>query len=358
VKVLRPSDGPLPWRWVAMAVVLIVVSTLTGVFVVIAVKEQKRKLIPTAATQRDTELDLGAVLDAPHIVFRSTSPGPTYGRLAAVPLAQPGGSRSVSTRSCDRVYATERSGICLAARRGAVTTYSAELLSGRLLAEKPLKINGIPSRARLSADGSLVATTTFISGHGYGTIGFSTETTVLERDTGRSYGNLETQFTTLIDGERSTAKDLNVWGVTFAPGPNPTLFYATVSTGGDTWLARGDLTLKTLTALRRDAECPSLSPDGTKLVYKKRAGSPITWRYHVLDLGTEVERPLAETRSVDDQAEWLDANRVLYGLPRSDSGETDVWVTDVRANARPPKVFMPDAWSPAVVRDVASVDSQ
>jgi hypothetical protein len=353
---VKPSSGTPPWRWLVMALVVLVAAALTGVFVAIAVKEQKRQQIPTAATDRDTELDLGAVLDVPHIVFRSTAPGPTYGRLAAVPLADPGGARSVSPRSCDRVYATARSGICLAARRGAVTTYSAVLLSGRLLVEKPLPISGIPSRARLSADGSLVATTTFVSGHGYGTIGFSTDTTVLDRGTGSNYGNLEKQFTTLIDGARSTAKDLNVWGVTFAPGPHPTRFYATVSTGGQTWLARGDLTLRTLTTLRRDAECPSLSPDGTKLVYKKRAGSPITWRYHVLDLSTDVERPLVETRSVDDQAEWLDANRVLYGLPRSDSGQTDVWVADVRVSAGPPKIYLPDAWSPAVVRAVADAD--
>lgn len=342
----------LPWRWGALALVLVIVTSLTGIFVAIAVKDQKRKLIPTSATQRDRELDLGAVLDVPHIVFRSTAPGPTYGRLAAVPLVDPGGARSVSTRSCDRVYATARSGICLAARRGAVTTYRADLLDHRLSDGKPTPITGIPSRARLSADGSWVATTTFISGHGYGTIGFSTETTVLEASTGLSYGNLEQKFTTIIDGKRSTAKDLNIWGVTFAPGSRPTRFYATVSTGGDTWLARGDLRQRTLTALRRDAECPSLSPDGTKLVYKKRAGSPIRWRYHVLDLRTGAERPLAETRSVDDQVEWLDGDRVLYGVPRSDSGETDVWVADVRRTAVRPKVFIPDAWSPAVIKTV------
>jgi hypothetical protein len=341
------------WRWPAFALVLIMVSVLTGVFVVRAMAEQKRKLVPTAATRLDQALDLGSVLNEPHIVFRSTAPGPTYGRLAAVPLKNPGGARSVSTMSCDRVYATVHGGICLAAKRGAVTTYSAELLTGRLAAEKPVPINGIPSRARLSADGTWLATTTFISGHGYGTIGFSTETTVTDATTGSSLGNLEKTFRTVIDSRSVTASDLNIWGVTFPRGDRPTTFYATVATGGSTWLARGDLTARTLTAIHRDAECPALSPDGSKVIYKKRAGSSINWRYHVLDLKTGVERPLSETRSIDDQAEWLDDNRVLYGLARPGSGETDVWVADVRPGAAKPKVFLPDAWSPAVVGGAA-----
>jgi len=321
-------------RVLLMALVVLLAGALTSVFVVRARQEEQRRLVPTAATARDRALDLGEVLDAPHIVFRSTAPGPTYGRLAAVPLADPDGRRSVSTMSCDRVYATATSGICLAAARGA--------------------INGIPSGARLSADGTWAATTAFISGHGYGTIDFSTETVVVERSTGRVLGNLEKTFSTIIDGHRNAAADLNIWGVTFAPGPRPNRFYATVATGGTTWLAEGDLAARTLTALRPDAECPSLSPDGRRLVYKKRAGSSSTWRYHVLDLATGVERPLVETRSVDDQADWLDDNHVLYGVTRPGAAESDVWVADVRPRAGRPRVFLPAASSPAVVHGAAS----
>lgn len=347
-------------RRAALAVVVLVAAVLSAVFAVRAARSGAERLVPTAATVRDEALDLGAVLDEPHLVFRSTAPGPTYGRLAAVPLEAPRGGRSVSGLSCDRVHATARAAICLTADRGAITRYRAELLTDRLRPDREVPIQGIPSRARLSPDGSWAATTTFVSGHGYGTLGFSTETRILERATGRGWGNLERTFTTLIEGRRVTAADLNVWGVTFAPGARPSSFYATVATGGRTWLVRGDLRARTLTALRRDAECPSLSPDGRRLVYKKRAGSPISWRYHVLDLRSGREHPLAEARSVDDQAEWLDDDHVLYGLPAGErsggagtAGRTDVWVADVResgAAAGGPRLFLPDAWSPSVVR--------
>ena len=51
-------------------------------------------------------------------------------------------------------------------------------------------------------------------------------------------------------------------------------------------------------------ECPSLSPDGTRIAFKTRSDSgvgPITWRIAVLDLATSEVTELAETRNVDDQ---------------------------------------------------------
>ena len=67
--------------------------------------------------------------------------------------------------------------------------------------------------------------------------------------------------------------------------------------------------------IHENVECPSLSPDGTRIAYKKRTGSSSTpWHLTVLDLATMRETPLAETRSVDDQVEWLDDDHVLYGV--------------------------------------------
>ena len=79
--------------------------------------------------------------------------------------------------------------------------------------------------------------------------------------------------------------------------------------------------------LHENVECPSLSPDGTKIAFKKASGPSTArkWRFTVLDLRTGVETPLPETRSIDDQLAWLDDSHVLYGVPRGSSGRTDVW---------------------------------
>jgi Tol biopolymer transport system component len=105
--------------------------------------------------------------------------------------------------------------------------------------------------------------------------------------------------------------------------------------------------------VRDGVECPSLSPDGTRLVYKSRSleGGRLIWRLRVVDLASGRETELAETRSVDDQAEWLDDSRVLYGLTRATagSGSSDVWAARADGTGTP-ELFIADAFSPSVVR--------
>ncbi|HET9667579.1 MAG TPA: hypothetical protein VFP09_12510, partial [Desertimonas sp.] len=93
--------------------------------------------------------------------------------------------------------------------------------------------------------------------------------------------------------------------------------------------------------IAENVECPSLSPDETRIAFKRREGN--SWRLHVLDLRTKRETALAETRSVDDQVEWLDDERILYGLI------DDIWVVSADGSGEP-SVYIPDALSPAVVR--------
>jgi hypothetical protein len=108
-----------------------------------------------------------------------------------------------------------------------------------------------------------------------------------------------------------------------------------------------------MVALRTDAECLSLSPDQSRIAYKKRLESKArgVWRLAVLDLRTGQESLLAETRRVDDQAEWLDNNRLLYGLPgpRAEATTSDVWVVPADGTGET-TVVIPEASSPAVVR--------
>lgn len=282
------------------------------------------------------------------VVFRNTASGDGYGLVASVDLADPDGERAVTSLACDRVYATAAQQMCLHIDRGIVTTFAATLrdADGTELRSWPLP--GIPSRTRVSADSTLVATTAFVTGESYGTVAFSTQTTISTTD-GTDYGNLE-EFTLLVDGSRITAADRNLWGVTFAADGRS--FYATAASAHRTWLVQGDLTTRTLTAVRESAECPSLSPDGSHIAYKKAVPGTATptWSIAVLNLATGAETALPEPGNVDDQVEWLDASTLLYGLARPDVvGDSDIWSIAIDGTSEP-RLFIPHAWSPSVVR--------
>jgi hypothetical protein len=326
-------------------VAVIVVSMAGAVGYVLRVHERQ------AAARADTGpagTDLAAVATGPRLVFRNTAPGNAYGRVATVPLAAPGGPRAITPASCDRVYATAARALCLSANRGLTTTYRAEVLNADWSPIDHLPLVGLPSRARLSPAGSLAATTTFVYGDSYANPGQFSTRTVVTRVDGSVAADLE-QFRLVVDGRPVTVPDRNVWGVTFADDDR---FYATATSGGRTWLVRGSIGTRTLTALRGDVECPSLSPDGTRIGFKKHGDLPPgRWRLAVYDLTTGAETLLAEARSVDDQVEWLDNTTIGYGLPRAAAtGVTsDVWTVPADGGGAP-RVLVHDAWSPAVIR--------
>jgi hypothetical protein len=339
---------------VAAFSVVCVLAVLIGTGAVVYEARRADQAREFAAAARLQALrDLAAVRAGPHIVFRNTATGPTWGQLAVVPLDYPDGPRALTGLKCERVYATRTNGLCLP-RPGALRAARAVAFDAQLSPGHQLPITGVPSRTRLSRDGTLAAMTSFVAGHSYAQAGFSTATTIYDLRTGRSYGNLE-EFRVLRDGKPYRAADLNVWGVTFATGPR---FYATVASRGRLWLAEGDVVKRELRTARQDVECPSLSPDGTRIAYKKRSETePIRWRLHVLDLRTGHDVALAETRSIDDQVEWLDDKQVLYGRAhqRSDNpdtfvrDETDVWTVPADGSGRP-RILIAHAWSPAVIR--------
>jgi Tol biopolymer transport system component len=302
----------------------------------------------TGATTGDSAVRArAAVASGPRIVFRSTQPGDGYGLVGSVPLADPSGPRTMTDVACDRVYSTGTVSMCLRIDRGVLTTFSANLLDANGKTTKTWPLPGIPSRTRISADSSLVAFTSFVTGAAYATVGFSTSTHIATAS-GKDLGSLE-DFSLLIDGDRTTAADRNFWGVTF--GPDDNLFYATAASGGTTWLVRGDLAKRTLTAIRQIAECPSLSPDGTRIAYKKNvsSGANAHWAIAVLDLSSNRETILPERRTMDDQVEWLNDDTLLYGLPHDGTvGDSDVWSIDSDGST-PPTLFIEHAWSPSVV---------
>ncbi len=335
-------------KWYLVALVsVIVIGIAAGVGVVGWFQYQARGSGPSAIAIASSE-DWAT---GDRVVFRNTAAGDGYGQVASVPLSDPQGPRALVDRACDRVAASDDEFVCLRTERGVVPRYTATLYTDEGAQVESWPLSGIPSRARISPDGALIATTSFVTGHSYATVGFSTETVVHTTD-GRDLGNLE-DYTLIVNGEVVAPVDRNYWGVTFV---DDTTFYATagLTTTGTTYLVRGDLEDRTLTAIASGVECPSLSPDGSRIAFKRitsGSGPTVHWTPAIMDLAGGTVRVLdAETRDVDDQIAWLDDDTILYGLPREGaSGDADVWSLSADGSDSP-EVFIEHAWSPAVVR--------
>ncbi|MEZ0090332.1 TolB family protein [Streptacidiphilus sp. EB129] len=282
--------------------------------------------------------------------FLSQTPGPHLDAIVSVPAADapadPGTARTASDVSCLRFYAAAGTGVCLQSAPGALTqTNRALILDARLHTLRSFPLAGTPSRARVSPSGHLAAWTVFVGGESYGAAFFSTRTSILDTRTWQLTPSLET-FAITLDGHGYRAADTNFWGVSFAADDDT--FYATLGTGGRTYLVRGSLSRRTVTTLVQNVECPSLSPDGTRIAFKKRVlpGAAL-WHEYVLDLGTLQETPLAEHRSVDDQATWLDNSTVAYSLPSNGSvSGSDLWTVPADGTGTP-HLLLPGAFSPA-----------
>lgn len=331
------------WAWL-LSITAITLAIAIGYGVWSFIQYQQRQSAPASVTLTSGAIDPSV----PHVVFRNTASGAGYGHVAAVPLSNPDGPRQVTEAVCDRVYSAGGTNACLRTNAGIVTTFEAAVYNATWQEERAWPLPGIPSRTRVSPDGEMVASTAFVTGHAYAPAGFSTAT-VIAKAAGGDFGNLE-DFALIVDGDPIAPVDRNLWGVTFSADGN--IFYATAASGTNTWLVRGDLAKRTLTSIQKTAECPSLSPDGTRIAYKKNTvpGPNPHWNIAVLDLATNVETVLAETRSVDDQVEWLDNASLLYGLPRAGAvGDSDVWLVPATVGGAP-TLFIEHAWSPSVVR--------
>jgi hypothetical protein len=249
--------------------------------------------------------------------------------------------------ACERVYYAGGRGICLGVAASGVD-YDATIFDSRLKPVEKISLTGLPSRARVSADGRYGAMTVFVTGDSYleSPSAFSTRTTIVDMSDGSQIGQLE-QFDVARDGRPFDAVDFNFWGVTFAKDPNR--FYATLGTGGEHYLVEGDVRAKTMRVLRNGVECPSLSPDNERIAYKSRIGDENRWRLRVLDLDTLADHGVAESHSIDDQVEWLDDETLAY------SDETNVYTVSADGSGEA-RLLVKDATSP--VRLVAPADQR
>lgn len=292
---------------------------------------------------------LASAPPAPYVMFLSVASDDTFRHVALAPMTALH-RQYIAPLTCERVYFSGSRGICLTSElHGTVTSWFADVFDGSFQRLFHLPLNGTPSRVRLSPDGRRAAATMFETGHAYDEHGFSTRTTIVDTIAGAALGDLE-QFTTFRDGQQFRAEDFNFWGATFA-NDNDT-FYATLQTGSVSYLVRGSVDKRTLELLRPGVECPSISPDNTRIAFKKRIGTQTRgwWQIAVLTLAAPQQDSLvaSETRSVDDQVEWLDDERVAYHLTGGATA-ADLWAVRVDGTG-PPELLIASAYSPAVVR--------
>ena len=266
-------------------------------------------------------------------------------------------TRKATPLMCHRVHFAAGHGSCLIVEREFFTTYTAVLFDAAFRPRHSVPLNGIPSRTRVSPDGRHAAVTVFVSGHSYADSLFSTETSIVDTETGALVvANME-ELPVVRGGQPFHSLDFNFWGVTFAASADR--FFATLGTGGVMYLVEGSLADRTLHVVTEGIECPALSPDETRIAFKKRmpGSARAHWRPHVLDLKTLEETALAESRSVDDQVEWLDDENILYALPKeTGSPIADVWVLRADGSGRP-EIFLEQASSPTALRSGASIET-
>src|SRR4051812_4476027 len=352
-------------RWRVLALLCTVCAALTAAYAWMSVSRSRQRDEISALPQierRDGnqpetsvggEVPTAPVGSANHVVFllRHTGSDRSFGFLAVDPgNAAPGGRRATSL-ACERLHFAAGHGVCLVAGRPLLTSYSAILFDAAFEPRQTIPLDGIPSRTRVSPDGRFAAITVFVGGHSYADNDFATATSIIDAATGAPVvPNLE-EIHVVRDGQPFKAIDFNFWGVTFAADRDR--FYATLGSRGVSYLIEGSVAGRTARVLRSEVECPALSPDNTRLAFKKplHTGATRTWRLATLDLASLAETTLAETRSVDDQVEWLDNSRVLYGAAEESGGgsQTAVWAVPADGTGRP-EIFLNAASSPTVVR--------
>jgi hypothetical protein len=323
-------------RLLVFAVLVGVAVAAAGGYVAWAALNSEEQEVTRPADTRAVQL---ATARKPFLVYQHVARDRHYAEIVVAPIHAPRSKPTFTGLVCGRVYFAAGKGLCLLPAQDPLgASVDARVFGADFKPQKKARLAGLVSRARVSPNGRYGATTTFVTGHSYLDDGFSTLTALIDMDSGKVLAELE-KFEVTRNGSRFKAIDFNFWGVTFTRDGRR--FYVTLSSAGKMYLVEGDVAARTARVIHEGVECPSVSPDETRIAYKQREGD--RWRLHVLDLPSGRETALAETRSVDDQVEWLDNGRILYGLLG------DIWV--VRSDGRGrPRIFVSDALSPAVVR--------
>jgi len=349
---MTPVSTPAILRvWLFVAIVAMAAAGVAGY-----IRWRLAATVPVASTglvdpaEPAGAAQLARLRQAPHLAFLSRSTS-SFDHLGIASIADPSDSILLAAPTCERSHFGAQGGLCLELNRESMQPRAhAVLVDRNFQPVAHLPLAGLPIRARVSPDYRWGAATVFVTGESYAG-DFTTRTTIIDLTRGEAIGDLE-QFITERDGQPFKAVDFNFWGVTFfASGDR---FVATLGTGGQRFLVEGDIPRRHLKVIGNDVECPSLSPDGRRIVFKRATKGVSGWRLWARDLATGEEWPVTdENQDIDDQAEWLDNERVLYGVLGQGVPQDGmrIWVSAVaRDTGFDAEIFVRSASSPSVIR--------
>jgi len=279
-------------------------------------------------------------ISSDELLFVSMIPDRTAGSLAVAPLSDPGGMRALSGLRCERVAYAGGRGICLIRTGGEEAESEVKIFDSKFDVKREFELEGLPSRARVSRDGQYGAITMFVPGEEDTSEPFSSETKIFDLQSGEEAVDLE-KLRVTKDGRPFQTHDLHFSSVTF--GPDNRHFYASLGSGTTGYLLEGGIGERTVKVIADHVDSPSVSPDGVRVAFRRVVGGEGNWRLFVLDVGTKKVRRLAGDQPIDDQAEWLDDERLAYAI------DNKLWVVNADGSGKPEKLLS-YAFSPAVSR--------
>lgn len=294
-------------------------------------------------------IEAGLTAQPGEVLVVNRVPGDDYGRLA---IRHADGTRTLLDRECMRVHINADHGVCLSRDSGIVpqftTTFFESINPNVEIKSYP---SALPSRARISPEGRFSAVTAFVTGGSYADIGGEASTLVtIDEIESTALLRGARQFDVISDEPRFNNLDPQFWGISFV---DENEVYITGFYGEEPEIMHGYLEDMTLEPTGWVGSCPSVSPDGKTLVFKEMLPNG-DFELVAVDVETQTKWKLGETRSVDDQVEWLDNDTILYAL-HPEGGDTalqpefDIWMIDI-AEGSEPELFLPNADSPAVAR--------
>lgn len=280
----------------------------------------------------------------PYLLVRSMRTDGSFGKLLLAPLSAPDGPAYETPLDCDRAAMARTLGVCLSMEGSESPAHYLDVFDERFARVHRIPLAGVPNRIGLARDRDLAAISAAEHTHDDPAVDFVPRTIVVDLRAGKVVADLaDFRFA----GLRAPASQRPaVSDVTFANDGDR--FFARLQDRDAPHLVEGRLSTRSGRIVRRGVESPALSPDETRIVYRQRAGfsDPPTLRLYDLRTGAD-EALTSEPRSVEDQVEWLDADRILYHL--TGASGADIWVLRVDGTEAP-RVLRARAYAPAVVR--------